>query len=146
MKKVLYLLLVVLISTGFVFCKKKKTELDAKPLVNTYWELAEIENVPIQKSPKTPYLLFTPDSKFNGNLGCNLCFGEYFAGKKKISLDYMGATKRYCSDMNVENQFTSAMKKEITHFSIDHDTLRLLNKKVEILRFIATDSVKLGID
>lgn len=131
----LLLVLVLIISTSFTICNKKGK--DNKPLVETYWQLTHIEGIEVTNAPETPCLQFLPDGTFNGNLGCNAFFGNYFAKKKKISFEYLGATKKFCQDMKTEDHFGKVIRGGVNRYKIEKDTLILLNKKTEVLRFIA---------
>lgn len=131
----LLLLAIFVLTTSFTIACKKSN--DNKPLVNTYWQLTHIEGETVTKSPAIPCIQFLSDGTFNGNLGCNSFFGNYFAKRKKISFDYLGATKKYCQDMKMEDHFGKVIRNGITHYKIEKDTLILLNKKTEVLRFIA---------
>ena len=116
--------------------KKKKDQ--NKPLTETHWELIKVfgEEIPAMENP--PYIIFETDGKCHGYLGCNQFFCAYFNKKKSISLDYAGATKKLCfNNMEVEEQFLSALRREVKTYIIDKDILIIYDKTKEVLRFVA---------
>lgn len=136
LRNILFLTLIFIITTSFVFCARKSQ--NNKPLVNTYWQLTHIEGIVVEHAPSTPCIQFMEDGTFNGNLGCNSFFGNYFAKKKKMAFDYVGSTKRYCQNMKIEDHFGKVIRNGITHYTIEGDTLFLRNKKNIVLQFIAS--------
>jgi heat shock protein HslJ len=68
-------------------------------------------------------------------LGCNLFFGNYSLGKKRIKLDYLGATKRLCADMQMEEQFSNALKDDIKYYYIEKNILYIRNKNNVVCKF-----------
>ncbi len=140
MKKIkLSVAIALLAAIGFSGCQsaKKITE-DCQHLRETKWELRALNNQPID--PKSfeeqPYIVFMTDGNFSGNLGCNTFFGTYYNKKKKLELDYTGATRRLCQAMEMEDAFSKALHKEITTFTISDSTLILYAGKEEIFRFV----------
>ncbi|MDR1345294.1 MAG: META domain-containing protein [Bacteroidales bacterium] len=109
-------------------------------LQSTYWTLVSVEGVSIAELPqlKTPCIIFDTNYKFHGHFGCNQFFGAYNFGKKKVSMDYAGATKKICSEMQIENLFSKALHKDIKYYTIAGSTLILKDaQKNEILRFLS---------
>ncbi len=159
MKKLsLIFLAVALCACG---CHTNKTAIDEKgkesavtppqreyTLTQTKWYLTNINGMPVKDSPERPYIIFDGD-RVNGSLGCNTFFGTFFANKKgKLDFEYTGATKRLCSDMEVENMFLSALKTDKKSYVIVNNTLIIrgekmmedgARKEMEILRFKAED-------
>jgi len=130
------LIFCVVISTVlFLYAGKRKKNIDNLPLYNTKWLLEEIYEKPIVQSSDTAFIIFNENNKFSGNLGCNLFFGEFTFGKKRIKLDYFGATKKYCKDSSVEELFTKALRDDITHYIIENNKLYLRNKTQVICKF-----------
>ena len=113
-----------------------------KPLQSTIWILKSIEkqNIDSNQSYK-PYIVFDTNGRYFGNFGCNKFFGSYFAKKQKISMDYMGATKKLCSEMEIEKIFSKNIKQNMSHYKIFRDTLILFDNTSEKLRFIATENL-----
>lgn len=118
----------------------KKTAENATnfPLCETQWVLTDINGTPAPQAPAVPYIQFTTDGGFSGNLGCNDFFGSYTVNKEKISLEYRGSTKKLCNNMETEKAFSSALKQDITNYEISGDVLTIRAKSQEVLRFKAT--------
>ena len=133
-KKIIFLAIIFL-QLFVLYAKKDKKNADNLPLLNTKWVLTEISEVPVVQNTDTAYIIFNESFKFSGNFGCNLFFGEYNFGKKRMKIDYVGSTKKYCSDMNLEEQFSKALKNEITHYYIEKNKLVLLQKKKIMCKF-----------
>lgn len=108
-----------------------------KPLVNTYWVLKSVKGEDIPKCIITPNIVFKSDGRYTGNLGCNSFFGTYNCGKKRIKMEFEGATKRLCDNMKVEKLFLLHLHSEFTQYEIIGDTLILKDKNGEVLRFFA---------
>lgn len=117
--------------------KKKKDQ--NKSLTETHWELKKIFGEEIATLEKPPFIIFDTEGKYHGYLGCNQFFGSYFNKKKNISFDYAGSTKKLCfNNMEVEQQFLSALKAEIKTYTITNDTLIIYDKSnKEVLLFVA---------
>lgn len=144
MKKFPLLFFAVVLLLGCTSSKKMKNTTQNSPLVSTYWELYSIAGNPVdESSPKTPYIVFDTNGTCYGSLGCNRFFGTYFANdKKKISIEYSGATKMLCSDMQTEKLFSSALRKEIKHYKIERNMLLLMNKDEEVMKFYAVSKIE----
>ena len=129
------LLTVIILSLITLQAKPRKKTSDNLPLLNTKWILEKIDDSYIFfYDMDTAYIVFYDNYKFSGNLGCNIFFGEFSYGSKRIKLDYIGATKKLCSNMNIEDLFFKALKKDITHFYIEKNSLYLLNKLKVVCR------------
>jgi heat shock protein HslJ len=126
----------IVISSVFVSqAGKKKKNSDDLPLLNTKWVLKEVFEMFVIHELDTAFMIFYDTYKFSGNFGCNLFFGEYSYGKKRMKVDYFGATKKYCFDMRLEEQFAKALRSDITHYFIERDKLYLLYKNKVICKF-----------
>jgi len=126
---------IIISSVFFLYAGKRKKNTDNLPLLNTKWILNEIFETPIYLYSDTAYIVFNDNNKFSGNLGCNLFFGEFTFTKKRIKLDYFGATKKYCFDMSLEEEFASVFRNDITHYCIERNKLYLLFQKKVICQF-----------
>jgi heat shock protein HslJ len=114
---------------------KRKKNTDNLPLLNTKWVLEELFEIPIVHNLDTAFITFHETFKFSGNFGCNLFFGEFMYSKKRIKLDYLGATKMYCFDMRLEEKFTKALRNDITHYLIENNKLYLFEQKKVVFKF-----------
>jgi len=133
-RKSIFLIVIVL----FVFslqAKPRKKMAENLPLHNTKWVLEEIFDIPVYHHTDTAYIVFYENYKFSGNFGCNIFFGDYSFGKKRIRLDYLGATKQLCSDMFTEERFFKAIKYDITHYYIEKNNLYLLYQLKVVCKF-----------
>lgn len=141
-----YLFMTFMLSGMVLFfsaCRTSKESVRNQPalLKERYWVLESIESESIPQGSVTPYIAFDTNGRYHGNFGCNNFFGSYYAGKKKITLDYAGATKMLCGDMRTEKAFQNALKRGISHYRIEHNTLYLIEDKKDIMVFRATDSI-----
>lgn len=137
---ILSIVIVALLALSITACMtaKKKAEMaQNKPLVGTYWVLKSVKGEDVPKSIITPNIVFKSDGRYSGNLGCNSFFGTYHCGKKKIKMEFEGATKRLCENMKVEKLFFANLHSEFTQYEIIEDTLILKDKNGEVLRFFA---------
>lgn len=140
MKKISLVIVSMIIIALFTSCltAKEKEELARnKSLEETYWILKTIDGQAIPASFITPNITFDGNSHFTGNLGCNRFGGTYFANKERINLEFGGATKRLCENMKTEKMFKSALQRDIKTFSIHIDTLRMMDKRGEVMLFVA---------
>ena len=132
-----FILIVILLSSCMT-AKKKAEMAQNKPLVGTYWVLQKIKGDPIPQSIAiTPNIVFDSDGKFSGNLGCNLFYGNYSCGKKRIKMEYEGATKKLCQNMKMEKLLLPYIHADFKRYEIHQDTLVLLDTEGEVLRFFA---------
>jgi len=133
---------IIISSLLVLHAEKRKKSSDNLPLLNIKWILNEINEVPIVQNSDTAYIVFFDTHKFSGNLGCNLFFGEFTFNKKRIKIDYFGSTKKYCSNMTLEEQFGKALRSDISHYYIEKNTLYLLFQKNVICRFEGVSSLE----
>jgi heat shock protein HslJ len=133
-KKIIFFNIIIL-QIFVLYAKKDKKNTDNLPLLNTKWVLTGISETSALQSSDTAYIVFYENNKFSGNFGCNLFFGEFTFGKKRIKIDYAGSTKTYCMNMNLEEQFSKALKNEITHYYIEKNKLILLSRGLVICKF-----------
>ena len=128
-----------IIVLGFCGCKTSHKAAESKnsPLTGTQWQLRSISSQPVAEDSFTslPYIIFNDDGTFVGNLGCNSFFGTYYQKKQKMTVDFTGATKKLCSEMDSERAFLKGLKAGITTFNITDRTLTLYAGKEEVLVF-----------
>ena len=136
MLKKIFFLTAITLSLTMLQAKPGKKKSDNLPLLNTKWVLEKIDDSPIFfNGVDTAYIVFSENYKFSGNFSCNIFFGEFSFGKKRIKLDYVGATKKICADMYVEECFFKAIKNDITHYYIEKNNLYLLYKLKVVCKF-----------
>jgi len=134
MKKIIFLSIVIL-SVLALFAKPRKKNTENLPLLNTKWILEEVYGMPVTQGVDTAFIIFFDNYRISGNFGCNLFFGNFSFGKKRIKLDYVGSTRRLCIDMSLEDQFSKAIRDDITHYHIEKNKLYLRYKEHVILKF-----------
>jgi len=133
-KKIIFLTVIILSLLTLQAKPRKKTS-ENLPLHNTKWVLKEILDSHVFHNQDTAFIVFYDNYKFSGNFGCNIFFGDYSFGKKRITLDYLGSTKKLCADMYLEEEFFKAVKYDITHYYIEKDKLYLLYKLKVVCTF-----------
>jgi heat shock protein HslJ len=105
-------------------------------LAGTKWELKEVNGVSVQ-SPRA-YLQFDEKTqRFSGSGGCNRIAGTYRVDGSTIVFSQAVSTKMACVDpeiQKIETDFLKALS-ETTHFQIEGNMLRLLNREQPILAF-----------
>lgn len=127
-------------------CKtsKKSVSSGQYPLVGTQWNLVKLNGAEIGADfALRPFITFDTAEAVQGNLGCNTFFGTYSVNKKhKMTLEFQGATKRLCKQMEVEKKFMQALKRDITRYEIKGDELILFAEDEEVMRFVGVDLSK----
>lgn len=141
MKKV-FIIAAVVIAVCVSGCKSSEKSAEKKAqelsLTQTHWVLSAINGVPVGEMPDEATIAFDDQGGISGCLGCNTFFGTYFAKKDKLNIEFKGATKRLCSDMDAEQKYISAIQDDVNSFSIEGDELIIKNKTKEVLRFKGT--------
>lgn len=134
MKK-LFFLGIVILSVFSSFAGQRKKNAGNSPLLHTKWILEEIYETLIEQGKDTTYVTFSDNYKISGNSGCNLFFGNFSYGKKRIKIDFLGSTKRLCANMSLEERFSKALRDGITYYHIEKNKLFLRNKNKVVLKF-----------
>lgn len=77
------------------------------------WHLTELNAKSIDGDANAYYIKFDPSNEqFSAKAGCNSLFGSFQLGENtKIAFSNVGATKMYCMNMEVENQFIQLLEK-----------------------------------
>jgi heat shock protein HslJ len=134
MKKLIFLS--ILLSTVLIlYAGNRKKNAENLPLLNTKWVLTHINENIVSQDIDTAYIIFSDTYRLSGNLGCNLFFGEFSYGKKRIKMDYFGSTKKLCVDMDVEEQFFKAIRNDILQYHIEKNILYLQVKNKTVCKF-----------
>lgn len=135
----------IALSLIFVCCccktSKKSVQKGKYPLVGTQWSLVALDGKEISNEfALRPFITFDSAGAVHGNLGCNSFFGSYETSKKnKLHLEYQGATKRLCQQMEVEKQVIKALKSDISRYQISGSKLILFAGEKEVMRFEGVD-------
>jgi len=140
MKKIIIPVILLIIIFGCQSQKKTVESASKKSLQSTVWILKSIEKQTIDSNQLTKLsIVFDTNGRYSGNFGCNKFFGSYFAKKQKITMDFAGATKKLCTDMDIEIIVSNIIKQNISKYKIYQDTLILLENKIEKLKFVAAN-------
>lgn len=105
-------------------------------LTENYWKLNQINEKPIIKYEKEPYIILKSDGKLKGFSGCNQMFGSHKEDGNNISFSQISMTKMLCSDtFELETEYWGILK-NATYYNISGDFLTIFNKdKKPIARF-----------
>ena len=93
------------------------------------WKIDNVLGTEVNATEETPFISFqTEETRFYGTTGCNSFFGEFKTSDKKedITLTNVGATKKLCEDMTVEDAIFSALS-QVTSVNYDNDKMQLKN-------------------
>jgi len=134
MKKIV-LVSIFVVSVLVLFANQRKKNVEISPLLNTKWILKEVYEMPVIQASDTAFITFNDDYKISGNLGCNLFFGNFTFGKKRMRIDFLGSTRRLCINMDVEDRFSKALRDDITNYYIENNKLYLRNKDKVVCKF-----------
>ncbi len=105
------------------------------------WKLTEINGIRITESnPGYPevFIIFSDENNsFSGNSGCNSFFGKFgITNDDWITLSGIGATKKACPDMSVEDVFLKTLS-SVNRFSLEGEKLTLMkNGKYPVAVFV----------
>ena len=134
MKKIV-LVSIFVVSVLVLFANQRKKNVEISPLLNTKWILKELYEMPVIQAADTAFIIFHDTYKISGNLGCNLFFGNFTFGKKRMRIDFLGSTRRLCINMDVEDRFSKALRDDITNYYIENNKLYLRNKDKVVCKF-----------
>jgi len=98
---------------------QEKTETTTQPIrFEGKWQVSEI--VGIDSLSKSPTLTIDNGSKkISGNAGCNNYSGSFSIDKDEITFQKAFATKRYCTNMNIEHAFFNCLQNSHYYKLID---------------------------
>lgn len=119
-----YMRILILLIGGIFFfsCQKESnpsnllitsTVVSNSDLRNKKWQLTQLNSKSIEDDVNAYYIKFdAKEDQFSAKAGCNTLFGSFQLGENtKISFSNVGATKMYCQNMEVENQFVQLLEK-----------------------------------
>jgi heat shock protein HslJ len=135
MMKKIVILSIIILSVFVLHAGKHKKSTDNLPLLHTKWILVEIYETPVIHNTDTAFIIFNDNYKISGNLGCNLFFGNFNYGKKRLTFDYLGSTRRLCIDMETETLFTRMLRDAVSNYQIEKNRLYIRNKTKVIAIF-----------
>lgn len=137
MKKTFILLVLTLIT---ISCNsKKEASAMSNQNINRVWMLVSFKNYTKEDlMQKNAYLDLTNPERAAAKMGCNNLSFAIKVEKDKIQFSQGIATKMYCQDMNLENDFSKEIA-TITNFKVEGHKLILKASKGEKMEFIAQD-------
>jgi heat shock protein HslJ len=137
MKKYLLVLAIVLSS---VSCNsKKEVSTMSNQNINRVWMLVSFKNYTKEDlTQKNAFLDLTNPEHAAAKMGCNNLSFAIKVEKNKIHFSQGIATKMYCQNMNLENDFSKEIS-TITNFKVEGHKLILISSKGEKMEFIAQD-------
>ena len=151
MKKIIFIMTVIVLALGMNACKTQKTEpkiaetVDNKTdlaLADKHWKLIELFGNPVnENSAKEPHIIFkTECDQFFGDAGCNRIFGSYqLKEPNRITFSRAASTLMMCINMETEDKFLDVLKNADSYI-IKNDTLILNRARMAPLaRFAAVD-------
>lgn len=111
--------------TLFAACKSEPT---GGKLGGSYWTLstAKLSNEAVKLSNGSEITLIFSEGKLNGTAPCNSYFAGYTTNGSTITLNELGATKRFCDEMEQENAYLSLLSKAQA-YSVNGDKLDLFS-------------------
>ncbi|MEY3368818.1 MAG: hypothetical protein RI973_1973 [Bacteroidota bacterium] len=115
-----------------------KTKPVGGKLENTYWTLTSAVSNGDTLNPTADIgfsLSFSID-KLSGKAPCNAFFADYIATDNKLTISKLGATKRMCNAMNLENTWLGLLV-QARHYSVFPDRLEI-HTETGLLQFAPT--------
>jgi len=114
----IFRILVIIAGLILAACSTSKQEASEMPFENTKWVLDSLNGKSVnewQYAQTPPHITFEANThKFTAYGGCNNMFGEYLTKDGNFSIDMVGATKKWCGDGNIEDDFYSALTAAIS--------------------------------
>lgn len=98
-------------------------------LVNTYWKLVRLGNMPVAATPeqREAHLIFKNNQRLQGFSGCNQFMGQYTQKAKRLELGPVAGTLRACVPAAAyEQSFLQLLQGELS-WSVQGDLLILKN-------------------
>ncbi|MBK9015247.1 MAG: META domain-containing protein [Saprospiraceae bacterium] len=113
-----------------------KSEPIGGKLEGTYWTLssAKLANQTISLAKTAETSLVFSEGKLTGKAPCNSYFADYSAKGSAISLSELGATKRFCDEMDLENAYLSLLSKAQS-YSVRGDKLEIVSSNGQLTFF-----------
>ena len=142
MKKLIYILFVILTAKSAISCAAANT---GKPQIHREWMLVSFG--PYSKEEliknKAAINLIAPEKngKIQGGafMGCNRMFFTAEFGKgNKLSVSEVGGTMMACTDMQLETSFAARFRK-MNHYRMESHYLILSDENGDSMKFIAAD-------
>ncbi len=113
---------------------KKATPVSPNAAFNGTWQLEALGNDLISLNKKVPRLELQ-NKRATGLAGCNNFFAELEQQNGKYQFTNIGATKKMCADMSIEQQFLNALKNTNQIQLRDDGKLALFNGETLLMVF-----------
>lgn len=108
--KIMMLAVVAVAVASCCNCRKGKSKVNM-PLINTTWQLTQIEGAAFEAKGDSYTIVFNEDGKLNGKGDCNRLFGPYeISGQGTISFKTLASTRAMCMNQAMENKFMSLIQ------------------------------------
>jgi heat shock protein HslJ len=105
---------------------------EVKTLKNTILGNYKITKLGKKDVTNSAYFLNFEQETVSGFMGCNAFSGNYKSVNTELTFGALMATKKYCFEtMDDENNWFT-LSKEITHYKVEQNELKLFNNKNEI--------------
>jgi len=109
------------------------------PLLDTTWNLAELNNRKIQHSgPQVPHLRFEAE-KVTGNDGCNNFFGGYTLEENSLKFGMLASTRMACPQLKDFDMEFNKMISATTRYHITGNRLELYEMNKLLANFLAAE-------
>jgi heat shock protein HslJ len=132
MRRHLYLTIAMLFMSG---CNQAND----RPLLQTTWNLAELNNREIQHpGPQMPHIRFESE-KVTGNDGCNNFFGEYNLDEDRLTFSLLASTRMACPQLKGFDIEFNSMLSATASYRISGNRLELFENDKQIAGFVAAE-------
>ena len=109
------------------------------PLLDTTWNLAELNNRKIQHpGPQVPHLRFEAE-KVTGNDGCNNFFGGYTLEENSLKFGMLASTRMACPHLKDLDMEFNKMISATTRYQINGSKLELYKNDKLLANFLAAE-------
>lgn len=105
------------------------------------WMFEEVNGKKVAATDRIPFLeIKTAEARVHGNLGCNIYNSsiDFDMVSNAISFKAGQMTMMACPDMSIEDAIKTALQ-DVVSFTLDGDTLRLLDAGGEVLLLLVRD-------
>lgn len=135
-KRIILILIVALIFS--CNSKKEATKIENQN-INRIWMLVNFKNYSKESLiKKSAFLDLTNSENASAKMGCNNLSFAYKVKEDTISFSEGIATRMFCEDMSLENDFYKEIS-SINNYKIEGHKLLLTSSKGEKMEFIAQD-------
>ncbi len=135
-RTILTMIAASLLFVGCCSCRSKSNKVN-KPLVQTQWQLSQINGQEITPTESKYTIQFDSEGRIGGLGDCNRLMADYTTTESRaLKIGAIAGTRMMCRDAKQEALFFSTLSKA-THYAIDGDSLILLDSGEIIAIFSA---------